>query len=112
MPLAIAVVASAQTWGGGPPASSEPGPITYSSVDEALRDLHAKSTVTFRSQGGWIVAQDSATATAWLITPLGHPAYPSIVRRMIVNGPTGANMTTTVMCFSSQETCDKFFGSK
>ena len=94
------------------PSSPAPGPIPYASLEIALKDLHSWPGVTFRNQSGWIVAEDVAAHAVWLLTPPGHPAYPSIVRRMLVNGPTGATMNTDVQCFASQETCDKFFGSK
>jgi hypothetical protein len=80
-------------------------------LDDALRDLHAKSSVTFRNQGGWIVAEDAATSTTWLITPPGHPAYPSLVRRKLINGANHAYMDTAVRCLSDKATCDKFFGN-
>ena len=112
--LAIAAVASSPLRSAEPTpwSSSEPGPIPYSSLENALKDLHSRLGITFRNQSGWIVAEDLAAHAVWLLTPPGHPAYPSIVRRMLVNGPTGASMNTDVQCFASQETCDKFFGTK
>jgi hypothetical protein len=111
--LTIAASASSSLWSAEPPqSSSEPGPIPYASLEIALKDLHSRPGVTFRNQSGWIVAEDLAAHAVWLLTPPGHPAYPSIVRRMLVNGPSGATMNTDVQCFASQETCDKCFGSK
>jgi len=94
------------------PSAPDPDPIAYATVEDALKDLHLKSGVTFRDERGWIVAEDLEASTVWLITPPGHPAYPSIVRRMIVNGPNGAYMNTDVRCLASQETCDRFFANK
>ena len=110
--LGLVVFSSGAVWGAEPFSSEEPGPIPYSTIDEALKDLHAKAAVTFRNQNGWIVADDRAASTAWLITPPGHPAYPSMVRRMIINTSTGAYMDTAVRCLASKETCDKFFAAR
>ena len=110
--MGIVALSSGSLWSAEPHLSSDPGPITYLTLEDALKDLHAKAAVTFRNQNGWIVAEDSAAFTVWLITPPGHPAYPSIVRRMIINKSTGAYMDTAVQCLASKETCDKFFGNK
>ena len=86
--------------------------IPYSSVDEALKDLHSKPGVQFRNESGWIVAYDPVAIVSWLLTPKGHPAYPSIVKRYIVNHADGASMTTETRCFASKVTCDNYFGGK
>jgi hypothetical protein len=108
--VGVAVLRSASS--AEPPTQVDPPPIPYLTLDDALSALHAKSGVTFSNEGGWIVAKDLASSTGWLLTPPGHPAYPSIIRRMIVNGPDGAYMVTTVRCLASQEVCDKYFASK
>jgi len=110
--LAFAVVA-AQAFAAdeavppAPPASKE---IPYDSLDEAMKALKAKPKVEFRNEGGWIVAYDPETIASWLLTPPGHPAYPSIVKRHVVNTASGAYMATDVRCFASKAVCDKFFG--
>jgi hypothetical protein len=89
-----------------PPDSS----IPYSTLDEALKALREKPGVTFRDQDGWVVAEDMQAPAVWLFTPPGHPAYPSMVRRRIVNGPDGASFETSVRCLASKDVCDMFFG--
>jgi hypothetical protein len=84
--------------------------IPYSSLEEALKDLQSKPGVEFRNEGGWTVAYDSVAIVSWLLTPKGHPAYPSIVKRYIVNRADGASMATETRCFASKATCDKYFG--
>ena len=91
-----------------PPTSTE---IGFASLEEATKALRAKPGVTFRNQAGWVVAEDTQASTVWLLTPPGHPAYPSIVKRTLVNSADGAYFETNVRCFASQEVCDKFFGS-
>jgi hypothetical protein len=88
-----------------------PGPIPYATLEEAEKSLRAKPSVKFRIEGGWIIAEELDAFTMWLLTPKGHPAYPSIVRRMLVNKPEGAYMDTAVRCLASKEFCDKAFGS-
>ena len=96
----------------GPTPSKQSTDIPYGSLEAATAALRAKKGVTFKSQGGWTVAEDLDAFTTWLLTPVGHPAYPSIVRRTLVNGLEGAFMDTNIRCFASKETCDKFFGGK
>jgi len=86
--------------------------IPYSSLDEAIKDLHSKSGVTFKNEGGWIVAYDAKGIVSWLLTPMGHSAYPSIVKRHIINSAAGAEMATEIRCFADKATCDKYFGGK
>jgi hypothetical protein len=94
------------------PKASVRDEIPYASLDEALKALRAKPGVTFRSEGDWTVADDSEAIVAWLLTPLGHPAYPSIVKRHIVNTADGAHMAAEIRCFATKATCDSYFGSK
>jgi hypothetical protein len=95
-----------------PPQQPEETAISYASLDEAIKALRAKPGVTFQNQGGWWVVKDLPAFTVWLLTPPGHPAYPSIVKKTIVNSNNGADMQTDIRCFASKEVCDKYFGSK
>jgi hypothetical protein len=110
IPLAALVSFAAAAQGDPPPRES--AEIPYSSLDEAMKVLHSKVGVTFRNEAGWIVAYDSKEIVSWLLTPKGHPAYPSIVKRHIVNSADGANMTTEIRCFADKAICDKYFGGK
>jgi hypothetical protein len=109
--LAI-VSAQAVVAHGEPAKASLHEEIPYASLDEALKALHAKTGVEFREEGGWIVAYDSKAIVSWLLTPPGHPAYPSIVKRHIVNSAAGADMATDIRCFAAQAVCDRYFGGK
>ena len=95
-----------------PPNAKQSTDIPYASLEEATSSLRTKKGVTFKSQEGWTVAEDLEAFTVWLLTPTGHPAYPSIVRRTLINGPDGAYMDTNIRCVASKETCDKFCGGK
>jgi hypothetical protein len=93
-----------------PPAQRPETSIEYSTLDEAIAALRAKPGVTFRDQAGWRVAEDLDGLVVWLFTPPGHPAYPSMVKRTIVNRADGAHFETAVRCFASKGVCDKYFG--
>jgi hypothetical protein len=112
MVLALASVSA----GGAEPKPSPQAPvgeeIAYATLEEATKALHAKPNVTFRNEAGWIVAYDDAAIVSWLLTPPGHPAYPSIVKRHIVNSAAGAEMATAIRCFATKVVCDKYFGGK
>ena len=114
-PLAIilsAVLSCAAAAQGSLPEADVSDEIPYSSLEEALKDLHSKPNVAFRNEGGWIVAYASVAIVSWLLTPKGHPAYPSIVKRHIVNRSDSASMATEIRCFASKAACDKYFGGK
>jgi hypothetical protein len=111
-PLRIALLLfalAAPLWAAPPPAAKDAA-IPYASLDEAMKALRAKPGVEFRNEAGWIIAYDPETIVSWLLTPPGHPAYPSIVKRHIVNSASGADMATEIRCFATKVVCDNFFG--
>jgi len=109
--LAFVAGACASVLAAEPVPASESG-IEYSTLAEALTALRAKSGVTFTNQKGWLVANDSVAIVVWLFTEPGHPAYPTMIKRQVVNGPDGAYMDTAILCLASQAVCDKYFGDK
>ncbi len=110
--LAVSSVWSVVAQSAEPNQHPEESSIAYATLDEAIKALRAKPGVTFRNQNGWLVAEDLQAHTVWLFTPPGHPAYPSMVKRTLVNGPDGASFVTDVRCLASKDICDKYFGSK
>jgi hypothetical protein len=110
--LALVVAPTMAAEGPSAPEAQSSLEIPYASLDEALKALHAKSGVTFHTEGGWIIAYDSSAVVSWLLTPPRHPAYPSIVKRHIVNTATGSEMATDIRCFATQAVCDKYFGGR
>jgi hypothetical protein len=89
-----------------PEASSST--IGYSSVAGALDDLHKQPGVKFSTQDGWTLAmvEGSDTVTLWSFAPPGHPAYPSAVKRQLVNEPGGVSIKMDVHCEASKSACD------
>ena len=81
--------------------------IGYPSVAAALKDLRSKPDVNFSEQNGWIIADDRSHVTVWTFAPQGDPAYPSVVKRTVVQQGKGISMDMKVRCESSQSACDK-----
>jgi hypothetical protein len=80
--------------------------VGYPTVDAALASLHSNPGVVFTNQGGWTVAQDDATKTIWSFPPQGHPAYPSVVKRQLVQQGGDVNLDMNVQCESTKIACD------
>jgi hypothetical protein len=112
--IAVAFILGALTsvLAADPPAPSYKADIEYSTLEEALASLRAKAGVTFKNEDGWLVANDSSAIVIWLFTPPGHPAYPSMIKRHIVNTPDGAYMNTAIRCLASKAVCDRYFSDK
>ncbi len=89
------------------PLPEASGPtIGYPSVEAALAALHAKTGVVFKTQDGWTLATDDAGLTLWSFPPPGHPAYPSAVRRHVVERDGAVQMEMAVQCEASKQACD------
>jgi hypothetical protein len=84
------------------PASS----IGYPTVDAALRALHLDHAVQFSAKSDWIIAFDPRSNTTWSFVPSGDPAYPSVLKRQVVNSSSGANMETNIHCEATKIACD------
>jgi hypothetical protein len=97
--------------GADSPDMADTGAIEYSSVAEALAALKAKPGVQFSTDNGMTVAKDldAPHPAVWIFYPASHPAYPTVIKRSVVNHANGAYMDTSVKCEASQEVCDKYF---
>lgn len=81
--------------------------IGYPSVAAALADLHSRAEVKFSIQNGWTIAEDRSHFSFWSFPPEGDPAYPSAVKRIMVQTGAGINLEMRVLCQSTQAACDK-----
>ena len=81
--------------------------IGYPSVAAALEALQHKSGVKVSNPGGWTVIQDPSDQTIWSFTPPGHPAYPAVVRRQIVQSSAGISLKMNALCQAAKPPCDK-----
>jgi hypothetical protein len=73
---------------------------------EALRH---KSGVKISNSGGWTVIADESNSnfTLWSFVPPGHPAYPAVVRRQIIQNDHGISVAMSVLCEAPKAPCDK-----
>ena len=87
---------------------AEGNTIGYPTVSAALEALSAKSGTKLTVQDGWTVIEDPADGlvTLWTFTPAGHPAYPSAVKRTLVNRDGGTHMEMSVRCEAEKAPCD------
>jgi hypothetical protein len=91
-----------------PPLPEQPNSGTgYPTVAAALAGLHAKPGVVFSVRNGWTVATDDGGSTLWSFPPPGHPAYPSAVKRRIVQTADGGwSIGMAVQCGGTKQACD------
>jgi hypothetical protein len=87
------------------PEASESN-IGYPSVEAALTDLRVKPGVVVSSQNGWTVADDVGAHTIWSFPPSGHPAFPSAVKREIVQTNEGISLQMSILCQATKKACD------
>jgi hypothetical protein len=75
----------------------------------SLDALRKKSGVKIREQQGWTIVEDQETdnATAlWTFTPNGHPASPSVVKRIVYEENGQVFIRMGVICGAAKESCD------
>lgn len=80
--------------------------IGYSTVAEALAGLKGKAGVKFMKEDGWDVAVEDNPLTFWSFPPAGHPAYPSVVKRQIVEEGGVVSVQMGVHCEADKPPCD------
>jgi hypothetical protein len=88
------------------PLAEQPTSMGYPTVAAALTDLPSRPGVKMSEQGGWTIATDSSTRTLWSFAPLGHPAYPAVVKRQILPNDHGVDMKMQVLCEADKAACD------
>jgi hypothetical protein len=101
--LLLATAASAQP--ADPPAGERQSSIGYPSVAAALAALKARNDVKISDLGGWTVVEDGMTL--WSFAPSDHPAYPSAVKRTLVEQNGAFYVRMNVLCQAAQSPCDK-----
>lgn len=88
------------------PLPEDENGVGYASVAAALADLRTRPGVKFRTENGWTVAEDMKNRTIWSFAPAGHPAYPSAVKRQLVEDGAGTSLGMSVSCEATKEPCD------
>ena len=54
-----------------------------------------------------MVGDDEGAGVIWSFAPFGYPAYPSVVKRVIVDKPDGIYIAMAVACEATKAACDK-----
>jgi hypothetical protein len=88
------------------PAPDQTRDITYGSPEAALESLRLTEGVTIREENDWFVVTDASEQTIWSLTQRTHPAYPTIVKRSIVDGGETLIMDMRVNCGAEKSICD------
>ena len=85
--------------------------IGYVSVSAARKALAAKPAVETADHRGWTIVTDQGgdNFTTWTFAPQGHPAYPTVVRRDIVQKNGNPTLVTRVLCESRRGACDRLY---
>lgn len=90
-----------------PPLAEAPAStIGYPTVAAALQALRAQQGVRIAVQDGWTIANDPDGPTLWSFAPVGHAAYPAVVRRRFVKAGEGMSLAMDVHCEADKVPCD------
>ncbi len=83
--------------------------IGYKSVAAAMEALRKRKDVTFEEQkSGWVNVLEPGGATSWTFVPRGHPAYPAVVKRSLVDfGGGDYNVLMSTLCEGRAQACDE-----
>jgi hypothetical protein len=92
------------------PLETAASSIGYPTVRAALEALRTKPGVKFRTENGWLIAQDDEGFAAYMFVPMGHPAYPTVIKRSVFNRDGKAYIGTNALCEASKTVCDTFLG--
>ena len=80
--------------------------VGFASVADARQALAARSDVKAFTRGGYDVFSDKANQILWQFTRPGHAAYPSVVRRQVVNDGQRTYLRSNVLCQADAAVCD------
>ena len=103
------VTSSVQAQATENPPSPSPAKVEigYASPAAALAALREKPGVKIREENDWYVANDPNEKAFWSITQPAHPAHPTAVKRVLVDGPGGIHLAMAVKCGASKSACDQ-----
>jgi len=79
----------------------------YTSVSAARNAVLSKDNIAISIENGWTIASDREKYTIWSFAPQGDPAYPSVVKRIIVQGRSGMEIRMSVLCEAPKAACDQ-----
>jgi hypothetical protein len=79
----------------------------YPNVQAAFEGLKARKDVRMTSQDGWTIIEDPVNSTLWSFVPAGHPAYPAVIRRQLVEREGRKAVGMSALCQAPRAACDK-----
>ncbi len=77
------------------------------SPEELLLELRSDGETQIREERSWVVATSEKLRTVWSFPPKGHSAYPSYVKREVVEKDGAVYMETNVRCGAAKSQCDQ-----
>jgi hypothetical protein len=88
--------------------TGEAATFDYPTVAAALAALKARSDVSISGNGGWTIVDDKTNHAVWSFTPSNYPAYPAVVKRVLVQDAGGnVSLRMTGLCQADKASCDK-----
>lgn len=94
------------------PSRPEPSPpepskgIGYATPQAALDALRKRTDVEIGVQRKWLVIRDNPNKAIWTFAPPDHPAYPTVIKRMVSSKDGNEKMETSALCQAKREACD------
>lgn len=82
--------------------------IGYTSVADVLASLKTRDDVKIEVQQGWTIITEADGLTTWSFTPLGHPAYPAVAKRVLYQENGNWYVKMDVKCETEKTACEKF----
>jgi hypothetical protein len=92
------------------PSQSGGSGVGHKSVGEALASLRGTPGIEMSTTtpDGWTIANDAKEYSQWSFTPVGHYAYPAVVKRVIKrNSSGGLYIEIAALCEAEKVNCDK-----
>ena len=81
--------------------------VGYESPAVVLERLRNDPKAQLYVKEGWTVVEIESERTIWTFPPASHPAYPSAVKREVVQKDGSIYIDTTVNCNSRKSVCDQ-----
>ena len=86
-----------------------PSPIAYKTVAQAYNAMRANAGAKAQQDAdGWItvVVGQGADEGIWTFPPKGNPAFPSVVKRQVIDRDGHLFVAMDVLCQAKKEPCD------
>jgi hypothetical protein len=82
--------------------------IGFKDVTSAYEALEKAPGVKISiKEGGWTIAEDRANLAVWSFAPAGHPAYPSVIKRVFLQDSGKVRIDMKAICQAKKPDCDK-----